>query len=417
MLDKSTTHPTAHKRIKSPASRGPSTQWLKKETKRSDDDDDDDALDDFLTNTSLLGAFSSNFSTLGYTEPTGSIELNPVVGVATVELTQPSGDNYVIKYDDMSADDTKANHPEVGTAVVRTLRSKSLEEEVRCFVAEDALGSNGSAPFGSNCLGGSCGCALTVSNRSKRRPGGRRRWRTYTGDLPPIWESEASHVDAVGVVEIVGSDSAEPEIAPSDLRGDRDDAVAAASDPVIANLPPDGYRYIEVEIESEFPGDLEKAVAFGKFSRDPETQNEINAGSGDIDARESPDLWGDVPAWLSQSDSAWRDSDWRQNDILPPKADLNILLAGKLIDEGDLAGDLFGLGGEERLGYRLVECVFDTGAFHSVTPRGIFPGPITSSPMSRAGKKYRGPDSSRIPNLGQLDGRWLDELGAPCGLP
>ena len=60
---------------------------------------------------------------------------------------------------------------------------------------------------------------------------------------------------------------------------------------------------------------------------------------------------------------------------------------------------------------------FDTGAFHSVTPRGIFPGAITSSPMSRAGKKYRGPDNSRIPNLGMIDGRWLDELGAPCGLP
>ena len=57
---------------------------------------------------------------------------------------------------------------------------------------------------------------------------------------------------------------------------------------------------------------------------------------------------------------------------------------------------------------------FDTGAFHSVAPRGIFPGPITSSPMSRAGKEYRGPDSSRIPIMGQLDGRWLDELGAPC---
>ena len=145
-----------------------------------------------------------------------------------------------------------------------------------------------------------------------------------------------------------------------------DDAIEANStDPVNEILAPNGYRCIDVDFESEYPGDLEKAFAGSKFLEDLETEveddafaadsedlvSEIETGSGDIDDWELvPDLCGDVPARLPQSDSAWRDYDWRQKDILPSKADLNILLAGKLVDDGDLAGGIFGLGGEERPG-------------------------------------------------------------------
>ena len=41
---------------------------------------------------------------------------------------------------------------------------------------------------GSNCPGGWCGCALTLSNRLGRRPGGRKCWRAYMGVFPPIPE-------------------------------------------------------------------------------------------------------------------------------------------------------------------------------------------------------------------------------------
>ena len=77
---------------------------------------------------------------------------------------------------------------------------------------------------------------------------------------------------------------------------------------------------------------------------------------------------------------------------------------------GDLADGDLPLGSlEARPGFKLVEAVFDTGAVHSCVPPGIFPGPILASAMSRAGKKYRGPDKSPIPNLGQLTGRFETE--------
>ena len=64
---------------------------------------------------------------------------------------------------------------------------------------------------------------------------------------------------------------------------------------------------------------------------------------------------------------------------------------------------------ESRPGYKLIEAVFDTGAVHSCVPPGVFAGPIQPSPMSRSGKKYRGPDKSPIPNLGEIKGRFETE--------
>ena len=90
---------------------------------------------------------------------------------------------------------------------------------------------------------------------------------------------------------------------------------------------------------------------------------------------------------------------------------MNILLANACEAESML-GNLQ----QTRPGHRLVEGVFDTGAVHSCTPPGIFAGEVRPSKMSRAGKKYRGPDNSPIPNLGQLDVRFTTDEGVQTGL-
>ena len=92
--------------------------------------------------------------------------------------------------------------------------------------------------------------------------------------------------------------------------------------------------------------------------------------------------------------------------------DLNILM-------GDFEGAtsmMLGNLDEARPGYKLIEGVFDTGAVNSVTPPGIFSAKVRPSPMSRAGKKYRGPDKSPIPNLGPLDAKFVTDEGIGAGL-
>jgi ABC-type transport system involved in Fe-S cluster assembly fused permease/ATPase subunit len=51
---------------------------------------------------------------------------------------------------------------------------------------------------------------------------------------------------------------------------------------------------------------------------------------------------------------------------------------------------------------RVVEAVVDSGAVHSVTPPGLFPGPTVPSPWSRAGRGYRAANGTGIKNLGQI---------------
>ena len=62
--------------------------------------------------------------------------------------------------------------------------------------------------------------------------------------------------------------------------------------------------------------------------------------------------------------------------------------------------------------FKLVEAIFDTGAFKSCTPPGLFPGKIRASKMSRSGKGFAGPDQSPIPNLGEQDCKFLTEDGS-----
>ena len=58
----------------------------------------------------------------------------------------------------------------------------------------------------------------------------------------------------------------------------------------------------------------------------------------------------------------------------------------------------------------------DSGAVDSVVPPGVFEGVVKPSVMSKGGKKYRGPDSSRIPNLGQMDVSFESDEGHKCGM-
>ena len=69
-----------------------------------------------------------------------------------------------------------------------------------------------------------------------------------------------------------------------------------------------------------------------------------------------------------------------------------------------------------RPGYKLIEAVFDTGAFKSCTPPGLFPGKVRASKMSSSGKGFAGPDQSPIPNLGELDCKFLTEDGTQAAM-
>ena len=70
---------------------------------------------------------------------------------------------------------------------------------------------------------------------------------------------------------------------------------------------------------------------------------------------------------------------------------------------GDSEALLGAVAGEKRGGGKVVEAVVDSGAVHSVTPPGTFPGKVSSSPWSRAGRGYRAANGTRIKNLGQVD--------------
>ena len=65
----------------------------------------------------------------------------------------------------------------------------------------------------------------------------------------------------------------------------------------------------------------------------------------------------------------------------------------------------------------IIEAVVDSGAEDSVTPPGVFVGEVTTSAMSRAGRKYRAANGSPIPNLGQTVAYFRDAGGRACGIP
>jgi hypothetical protein len=72
--------------------------------------------------------------------------------------------------------------------------------------------------------------------------------------------------------------------------------------------------------------------------------------------------------------------------------------------------------GVQTPGAILIEAVVDSGAADSVAKAGTFSGKVMPSPMSRAGKKYRGPDGTNIPNEGELAVHFVSDEGHKCGL-
>ena len=67
--------------------------------------------------------------------------------------------------------------------------------------------------------------------------------------------------------------------------------------------------------------------------------------------------------------------------------------------------------------YKCVEAVVDSGAEETVAPRGIFPGQVRESAMSRAGACYRTASGAPIRNLGELDVQFLTVEGHAAEIP
>jgi hypothetical protein len=92
-------------------------------------------------------------------------------------------------------------------------------------------------------------------------------------------------------------------------------------------------------------------------------------------------------------------------------AELNLLVGD---DDGE---ELLGAVSAEARGGRVVEAVVDSGAVHSVTPPGTFPGRVCPSPWSRAGRGYRAANGTRIANLGQQQVPFSTAEGHKCAIP
>jgi hypothetical protein len=64
----------------------------------------------------------------------------------------------------------------------------------------------------------------------------------------------------------------------------------------------------------------------------------------------------------------------------------------------------------------LIEAVVDSGAADPVAKSGTFAGRVSPSTMSKSGRKYRGPDWTRIPNEGQQEVQFTSDEGHRCGM-
>ncbi len=83
----------------------------------------------------------------------------------------------------------------------------------------------------------------------------------------------------------------------------------------------------------------------------------------------------------------------------------------------DDAEELLGAVSGDVRGGRVVEAVVDSGAVHSVTPPGLFPGRVAPSPWSRAGRGYRAANGTGIKNLGQVSVKFGTAEGDKCSIP
>jgi hypothetical protein len=72
--------------------------------------------------------------------------------------------------------------------------------------------------------------------------------------------------------------------------------------------------------------------------------------------------------------------------------------------------------GKKTPGAILIEAVVDSGAADPVAKAGTFSGKVTPSAMSKVGRRYRGPDGTRIPNEGQQQVQFASDEGHKCGM-
>ena len=88
-----------------------------------------------------------------------------------------------------------------------------------------------------------------------------------------------------------------------------------------------------------------------------------------------------------------------------------------LVGDGADSDELIGAVVDETRGGKVVEAVVDSGAVHSVTPPGLFPGRVCPSPWSRTGRGYRAANGTRIANLGQVQVPFSTAEGHRCAIP
>ena len=98
--------------------------------------------------------------------------------------------------------------------------------------------------------------------------------------------------------------------------------------------------------------------------------------------------------------------------------DTTVILLTDDREENKSAGEDLALNalGVKTSGAILIEAVVDSGAADSVARAGTFSGRVAPSTMSKAGRKYRGPDGSRIPNEGQQEVHFVSDEGHKCGM-
>jgi hypothetical protein len=94
---------------------------------------------------------------------------------------------------------------------------------------------------------------------------------------------------------------------------------------------------------------------------------------------------------------------------------INLLTNGDHHSSSETDKELNALG-VKTPGAVLIEAVVDSGAADSVAKKGTFGGKILPSPMSKAGKKYTGPDGTTIPNEGEMAVHFMSDEGHKCGM-
>ncbi len=114
----------------------------------------------------------------------------------------------------------------------------------------------------------------------------------------------------------------------------------------------------------------------------------------------------------------WGEGQWTARGATPTTVRNRFAALSLLRDDAEPIQQLIGAvsGGEAR-GNTVIECVVDSGAVHSVAPPQCFPGLMSPSPWSRAGRGYRAANGTGIKNLGQVQVAFGTTEGHKCQIP